>query len=113
MAKFQLVKRKNEIPDDDLIWLAKNGFRPYPAVRGGENPTVVWSRMMRAKKVGSASSRGTSVEVRMEQDYDLDISQYVWTAEAFIDGAWFKGQDPSPERAFEELQYNLSIGIFS
>lgn len=111
MAKFQLIKRRDEIPDDDLVWLARNGFRPCPATRSGEKPTVGWTREMRAKKVDSASSRGNAVEVRMEQYYDLDGRQYVWTAEVFAGGTWFKGEDPSPERAFEELQYNLRLGI--
>ena len=115
MTKFQLIKRKTEITDDDFVWLAKNGFRPHPAIRGNEKSTVtvLWSRMMRAKKIGSASSRGTAVEVRMEQDYDSWSSQYVWKAEVFISGTWFKGEDSSPEKAFSELEYNLSIGIYS
>lgn len=108
MVKFQLVKRKDEIPDDDLIWLTKNGFRPSPSTRSDGKTTIVWSRMMRAKEIGSASSRGPTVEVKIEQD-----DNFVWTAKAFISGAWFKGEDPSPERAFEEMQYNLSIGIFA
>lgn len=112
MTKFQLIKRKNEIPDDDLVWLAKNGFRPHPATRDDEKPTVLWARMMRAKKIGSVSSRGTAAEVRMERDYDLDNRQYVWTAEVFVGGTWFKGEDPGPEKAFSELEYNLANGIY-
>lgn len=113
MTRFQLVKRKTEIPDDDLVWLAKNGFRPHPAARGDETPTVLWSRMMRAREAGSSSSRGTAAEVRMEQDYDWNNRRYVWTAEAFVDGTWFKGEDPSPEKAFSALEYNLANGIYS
>lgn len=111
MPKLQLIKRKNEIPDDDLVWLAKNGFRPHPAARGDEKPTVVWAREMRAKKADSASSRGAAVEVRMEQSYAPGKKQFFWTSEVFAGGSWFKGEDPSPERAFEELQYNLRLGI--
>lgn len=112
--KFQFIKQKTETSDNDLIWLAKNGFRPYPAVRGNEKPTIIllWGRMMRVKKIGSASSRGTVVEVIMEQNYDLVNHQYVWTAEVFISRTWFKSEDLSPEKAFSALEYNLANGIY-